>query len=906
MCKKLDLSVVNGEDMCKGLWTRILKDQKSILDYMIVKKRDIPHVSQMVIDENKVVTPYRINEEKEVIYTDHCMMTMIMNIEVRTNGEKAKKFMSKAGYERFERRIEEQNISKILESDNFDTAYKDWSDKVLDVVDKCSTKKRKSRGWKVNRKLVKMKRRIVKQLRDQRLSKEDVRLLKVEKNLIEEFMGEEKEKKNHEDVDKVIDRIKSEGGVNSTAFWELKRRIEGRTTDEAHVIESENGEIIEDKEKIMERYKEYFQDLLETKVGETEVEKETEEIIELTMAALELIDRAEEVEKIPRESLDQITRSLKKRKAKDMSEWKNEYITAGGKEMMKSLEIVMKHVDSTHEMPSDWDKMKIKATHKKGPKRKMENKRGLFVTNLVSKVYEKVVKERNKERAKVSPMQTGGVTGKSTIDNTMVMLAVVERNNYLNKPTFLTFADVQKCFDKLWLEDGVRELWRNGMKARDCVAIKKMNEVAEATIETPLGRTEMIKLENTVRQGTVNGPPICAAVMDTINEIGYDTITHYGPSLVIKTLAYVDDLASGGSEETANKTISNCNIMEERKKITFNTKRGKSAVLIINWKKGSGVVTATVKNGAFEEVHEYNFLGTWIDKSGKYKINILKKKQKLPYMISSIKFIASTFKMGIMSTQARMKLMNAILMQSLIYNAEAFANFTKEEVRMLEGTQAQALKELLELPVSTPYLPLLMETGMWTMEGRINYKKFMLFHNILNSPDDRLLKQVLIEQMKSPRPGTWFYTITELIKRYNIELTVEVSKSTWKKHVKKKISDEVENYVRLCCRTTTKGRTVAGDKFQMKRYLKEVGVETASEILKTRLHMRRLAGNYGDKKCQLCDEENASTEHYFTCPGTVLLRECCGITTETVMENMDTSQLIKISNFLAKVELLTI
>ena len=394
--------------------------------------------------------------------------------------------------------------------------------------------------------------------------------------------------------------------------------------------------------------------------------------------------------------------------------------------------------------------------------------------------------------------------------------------------------------------------------------------------------------------------------MDTINEIGYDTITHYGPSLVIKTLAYVDDLASGGSDETANKTISNCNIMEERKKITFNTKRGKSAVLIINWKKGSGVVTATVKNGAFEEVYEYNFLGTWMDKSGKYKINILKKKQKLPYMISSIKFIASTFKMGKMSTQARMKLMNAILMQSLIYNAEAFANFTKEEVKMLEGTQAQALKELLELPVSTPYLPLLMETGMWTMEARINYKKLMLFHNILNSPDDRLLKQVLKEQMKSPRKGTWFYTITELIKRYNIELTVEVSKSIWKKHVKKKTSDEVESYIRLCCRTTTKGRTVAEDKFEMKRYLKEVEVETASEILKTRLHMRRLGGNYGDKKCRLCHEENASTEHYFTCSGTVLLRECCGITTETVMENLDTSQLIKISNFLAKVELLTI
>ena len=828
LCKKMDLAVINSQEICKGAWTRIQKEKKSILDYIITNKQDVPLISSMLIDEDKVGTPHWINEEKEVVYTDHCVMTMEMKIDMKGKNKTVSKYMSKDGYERFGTEIKEQQISEILDPDDFDRTYQEWSDKVIKVADECSTRKRKSRGWKANRKLLKVKKQITKKLKNQGLSKEEIRLLKVEKNLVEEFLYEEKSKKNYEEVNNVVQKIKSEGGVNSTAFWELKRRIEGRIDEVAHIVEDENGEKLEDKQQILDRYRQYFQNLLETQKGATEVEKETEEIVELTMATLQLLDRSEEIEKIPGETLEKIVTSLKKRKSKDLSDWKNEYILSGGTEMMRSLEIIMEHVDITHETPSDWEKMKIKAIHKQGPKPKMENKRGLFVTNLVSKVYEKIIKERNRERAKVSPMQTGGIEGKSAIDNTMIMLAVAERNKYLNKPTFLTFADVKKCFDKLWLEDGVRELWRNGMSTRDCVAVKKMNEVAEAIVATPVGNTEPLKLENTVRQGTVNGPPICAAVMDTINSIGYDTITHYGPYLIIKTLAYVDDLGSGGSVETANKTIMNCNVMEERKKIEFNTKKGKSAILIMNWKDGDGVVTAIVKNGEFEEVYEYKYLGIWIDVTGRYKINIMKKKQKLPYMTSSIKRMASTYKMGNLSTHARMNLMNIILIPSFIYNAEAFPTFTNEEIKLLEATQAQMLKDLLQLPVSTPYFPLLMETGMWTMEARIHYKKLMLYHNILNSPDDRLLKNLIMEQAKGSRSGTWHHGITELLKKYRIELSTETPKSTWKKHVKERINEEVEKNIRNNCQTTTKGRTVADDEYQMKEYLKHVSSSSSS------------------------------------------------------------------------------
>ena len=85
----------------------------------------------------------------------------------------------------------------------------------------------------------------------------------------------------------------------------------------------------------------------------------------------------------------------------------------------------------------------------------MKNKRGIFIT----KVFEKILKNRNKEKVKeqLSPMQTGGVENRSTIDNIMTVLAVIERNCYYNKMTYITFADVKKCFDRIWLDDGVKD-----------------------------------------------------------------------------------------------------------------------------------------------------------------------------------------------------------------------------------------------------------------------------------------------------------------------------------------------------------------------------------------------------------------------------------------------------------------
>ena len=53
-----------------------------------------------------------------------------------------------------------------------------------------------------------------------------------------------------------------------------------------------------------------------------------------------------------------------------------------------------------------------------------------------------------------------------------------------------------------------------------------------------------------------------------------------------------------------------------------------------------------------------------------------------------------------------------------------------------------ALKRIFQLPVSTTYTGIIMETGIWPAEQKIQYATMMLYHNIKNSDDNRKVKQV--------------------------------------------------------------------------------------------------------------------------------------------------------------------
>ena len=85
--------------------------------------------------------------------------------------------------------------------------------------------------------------------------------------------------------------------------------------------------------------------------------------------------------------------TMKKRKAGDKLGWKSEWFIEKGDEMIKILEILYNRIQQEKIRPKQWQQVIKKPVNKKGSDEELrKNQRGLFVVNIVSKVYEKVKK----------------------------------------------------------------------------------------------------------------------------------------------------------------------------------------------------------------------------------------------------------------------------------------------------------------------------------------------------------------------------------------------------------------------------------------------------------------------------------------------------------------------------------
>ena len=90
--------------------------------------------------------------------------------------------------------------------------------------------------------------------------------------------------------------------------------------------------------------------------------------------------------------------------------------------------------------------------------------------------------------------------------------------------------------------------------------------------------------------------------------------------------------------------------------------------------------------------------------------------------------------------RVKLKLFKTCLMPALLYGMEAWKKLSKGEIQNVEQIQGKALKRIFSLPITTPYIGLIIETGVWPSEQRRNYGSLMLYRNIINSSQDRLVK----------------------------------------------------------------------------------------------------------------------------------------------------------------------
>ncbi len=240
--------------------------------------------------------------------------------------------------------------------------------------------------------------------------------------------------------------------------------------------------------------------------------------------------------------------------------------------------------------------------------------------------------------------------------------------------------------------------------------------------------------------------------------------------------------------------------------------------------------------------------------------------------VLALKSLASYYNVGSTYINVRLHLYENCILHSLLFNLEGWNKQSQSEIKKLESTQHKTLCSLLEIPKSTPQIGLLNEIGMWSIEERLKYRKIMLYHNITNSDDRRLCKRVIEEQEESGEKESFFETVREMAVSLNIDVDSikSMAKAELKRTVKKEINTRMAGKLRNTKRTTKLRFLTPSDTFERKRYFKTMSGSSAVQVLKTRLNMLPVYGNYKHdlslrRLCVLCHQEDDTTEHLLTC-----------------------------------------
>ena len=137
MCDELGLSIINADPRCKGTWTRIENEARSVIDYGIIRKSDEEGLKNMNIDEDKIFTPFSMG--KQVKYTDHCAIMVEFNWRlVCMNNIKQRKIIN---CKKFKEETEKADLKEIaLENIGLGEKYTKWQNRVKAIVEKCERK----------------------------------------------------------------------------------------------------------------------------------------------------------------------------------------------------------------------------------------------------------------------------------------------------------------------------------------------------------------------------------------------------------------------------------------------------------------------------------------------------------------------------------------------------------------------------------------------------------------------------------------------------------------------------------------------------------------------------------------------------------------------------------------------
>ena len=374
---------------------------------------------------------------------------------------------------------------------------------------------------------------------------------------------------------------------------------------------------------------------------------------------------------------------------------------------------------------------------------------------------------------------------------------------------------------------------------------------------------------------------MCTATMDKLGQLAYknsDLTYKYKGVVETPTLGMVDDVLSVQKcSDDALKANAVINAFVEGKKLKLSNK--KCHKIHVSKKKTYECNNSELKihDEKMSDSKKEKYLGDYIIDSGKNDSTIEDRRSKGYGIVAEILAILDDIPLGKYKMEIGLMLRQAMLLNGILYNSEAWHSLTEKDIKTLEAVDEHLLRSLVKGHSKVPIEFLFLETGTIPLRFLISCRRILYLQTILKRSDNELIKRIYKAQAENPSPGDFielvkkdFVTIRE---EFNESKILNMTKESFKKVIKEKIKTAAFDYLRTLQAKHSKIQDIVYRRLEIQPYMvspvfldEEVNIlhSLRSRAVDCKANYRNMYKD-DDMLCILCKIEYCDQKHILTC-----------------------------------------
>lgn len=460
-------------------------------------------------------------------------------------------------------------------------------------------------------------------------------------------------------------------------------------------------EIIGTTEGILNKWKEHFQQLLNTEASKEETGRS---IIEVEEMELEPPDRLD---------VSLAIKAQKRGKAPGIDNIPAELIKSGGTALENIIYTLVKQIWQKEQIPEEWKIGLICPIYKKGDRLNCQNYRGITLLCTVYKIFTYLLRKRLEEDYNkiIGEYQSGFRAGRSTIDQIYTVKGIAEKFWEFDLNLYHLFIDFRTAYDSISREGLYKIMAEQGIHSKMIRLVKMTMSGSKARVKICGGMTDLFEVGSGLKQGDGLAPMLFNLALHWVVK---QTKVDLNSTLLYKNaqiVGYADDLDIMGRTLPALEGIYK-DLELGAAKVGLHVNERKTKWMIQSRDRQRITIQPNMTLEIFQEVQEFKYLGTILTSNNDELTEVQSRITAANKIYFALKGI---MKSNCVHKSSKIRIYKTIIRSILCYASELWT-LTKKTEMMLGALERKILRRIFG-PVQ--------ENSKWRI--RYNHELYRLY-----------------------------------------------------------------------------------------------------------------------------------------------------------------------------------